>query len=708
VELVATSIYGCTDTVESQVTVNHTAVAGTNLNTQSGCTPLTVQLANLNANYDALFWDFGDGNTSVSQQANLTHTFINSTPQPVGYAVTVIASTINGCNDTTTIPVTVNPDVVADFQFDSTGCSPLNVQFLNNSTGASVYNWNLGGGSTSSLTNPTNVFSTQGQNATYTISLEATSLYGCSDTLVKNVTVYPTAVASMGVNTTTACTPATIQFTNSSFDYNTLLWDFDNGGTSGTTQPNFSQVFTNTTGTPNFHEVTLYANTSYGCNDTAVVTLEIYPEVEAVANFDTAGCSPFYVQFQNSSSGGSTYSWNLGNGTVSPQMAPDQTYTNNTNSVVSYPITLTTTSAYGCTDITGGNIYVHPQPVAQFLANPIQQTFPLTVVTFQNTTTQNGLNYLWDFDNGTTSNAFQPGAVDFVNIGDYNVSLIASNPHCSDTITQLVQIIPPPPVAGYTGGGSGCAPLTVQFTNISDYGQEYLWDFGDGNYSSVKNPSYTFFQPGVYSVTLTVTNGTGTDTYVISNGVTVHPNAVANFDYNPYSVSTSGSQTFFYNQSANATIFEWNFGDGSSSTEENPVYQYTSVGDYPITLIANNQYNCPDTVTHPTYIRVEANGQVTFPNAFIPNPNGPSGGRYSPNTLDNTVFHPITVGVEKYHLVIYNRWGELVFETFDTQIGWDGYYRNELSPQDVYVWKAKVTLVNGEDKIYTGDVTLLR
>ena len=114
-------------------------------------------------------------------------------------------------------------------------------------------------------------------------------------------------------------------------------------------------------------------------------------------------------------------------------------------------------------------------------------------------------------------------------------------------------------------------------------------------------------------------------------------------------------------------------------------------------MIATTEFNCPDTHIVESAVIAKLGGEIEFPNAFTPDPNGPSGGYYDPNSFSNDVFFPIFEGVEDYHLMIFNRWGELIFESFDINIGWDGYYRGELAQSDVYVWKVRARFTNGGD-----------
>ncbi|MDA9563871.1 PKD domain-containing protein [Flavobacteriales bacterium] len=164
----------------------------------------------------------------------------------------------------------------------------------------------------------------------------------------------------------------------------------------------------------------------------------------------------------------------------------------------------------------------------------------------------------------------------------------------------------------------------------------------------------------------------------------------------------------FYNLSSNANVYRWDFGDGNTSTVEFPQHYYTDPGTFTVSLISDNQFGCPDTFVLEEAVFAERAGEIDYPNAFTPNPNGSNGGVYDPKGFSNDVFFPIHDGVIEYHLSIFNRWGELIFESFDVNIGWDGYYRGELCQQDVYVWKVDGTYVNTKTFSRAGDLTLIR
>jgi gliding motility-associated-like protein len=273
---------------------------------------------------------------------------------------------------------------------------------------------------------------------------------------------------------------------------------------------------------------------------------------------------------------------------------------------------------------------------------------------------------------------------------------MVGNNLCNDTATQQVRINPPLPIADFEALGEGCMPLRVNFTNTSTYGVSYLWNFGDGTVSNQENPTHVYYQPGTYNVALTVT-GPGGDTDVeIKTGVAiVHPRAEAFFTVNPPVIAVP-DQVYFLNLSTNATIYAWDFGDGTTSTDFSPYHFYETLGWHPVTLIANNEFNCPDSFRVEQAVLGNVDSQIAFPNAFTPTANGPSGGYWTVNEMfNNDIFFPIYKGVDEFEMQIFNRWGELLFETKDVRQGWDGYYRGQICQQDVYVWRVKVTFLDG-------------
>jgi gliding motility-associated-like protein len=285
---------------------------------------------------------------------------------------------------------------------------------------------------------------------------------------------------------------------------------------------------------------------------------------------------------------------------------------------------------------------------------------------------------------------------------------------CGTSVIDSVDITfnPPPTIDLSSDTNAICVPGIVQFTdnsitgNLSDPITSWYWNFGDGTFSTLQNPSHVFPSPGTYPVTVTVTTSAGCTNNNASGPyyVNAYPYPIAAFSLNSTQLDLPYDVLIGTNLSVGASTYYWTFGDGGSSTEINPSYLYSSVGVYPVQLIATSTNGCSDTA----YSEVTTNADVVFPNVFTPDENGPSGGFYDISSLTNDIFFPYTSGVVEFQLRIFNRWGELIFETFDVKQGWDGYYRGQLCQQDVYIWQASLKLNNGKTFNKTGDVTLLR
>ncbi len=196
-------------------------------------------------------------------------------------------------------------------------------------------------------------------------------------------------------------------------------------------------------------------------------------------------------------------------------------------------------------------------------------------------------------------------------------------------------------MAAFEGATEGCAPLTVQFVNKSIYGESYTWDFGDKQYSSDKNPMHTYYIPGNYIVKLTVHNIAGES--VTSSIVTVYQNPSAILDAYPTNVVNNEQIVIFYSYSYFADSWLWKFGDGTTSTEENPYHKYESPGSYTVSLHVSTSNGCVDSATMVTPVVVEwKTGTLKFPNAFKWNESGPTGGEWSEgvNPYMDEVFRP--------------------------------------------------------------------
>ncbi|WP_066632285.1 PKD domain-containing protein [Labilibacter marinus] len=252
----------------------------------------------------------------------------------------------------------------------------------------------------------------------------------------------------------------------------------------------------------------------------------------------------------------------------------------------------------------------------------------------------------------------------------------------------------------------GCYPLAIQFTNQSIGGSTYNWDFGDGDISSQRNPVHTFDDPGVYTVTLTAPGPDGLNgTHQMD--IIVHDHPVADFSYGPEVVYVPSQKLDCNDASVDAVRYLWDFGDGNTSTLVNPSHGYTEEGVYSVSLMVESEYNCIDEITKVDIVTVKLEGFIEFPNAFEPRPDGGNSGSAG-GLEDNSIFKPRKRDVETFKIQIFNRWGQLIYESEDIEEGWNGFFNNQLSPQGVYVWKATGTFISGTVFNEAGSVLLVR
>lgn len=711
ITLIASNAFGCSDTTYDQVTVFPLPAAQFTLAPGNGCHPLTATLTNTSSGGTIMNWDYGDGTTSDTTAISHEHTWTNyAGPGALTYPVELTISTVHGCSSTASAQVQVFPAVTAAFVADSIGCAPLPVDFANVSAGAGSFTWSFGDGTNSSATSPSHLYMNQGLNdLDFDVQLVAASTFGCTDTAVTSIRVHPQPIAQFVTNTQVGCQPLPVNFQDLTIGAVALDWTFGDGATLATVPGNTAHTYVNATGSPIVFDPRLIATSAFGCTDTAAAQVQVYPEVTADFEVDSLACSPFAVDLANNSTGAAAFQWDMGDGTILLGTEPAYTYVNNTTSDLVRTITLTATSAFGCTATVSRTITVAPVPTAAFQATPGTQQFPNADVLVLNNSSPGPWAHSWNFGDGDMASIASPGTHTYGTWGTFTITLVVSSSFCSDTAAQTVIITPPTPTASFLGQGSGCAPLTVSFTNTSLLGSTYQWSFGDGGMSSADNPTYTYNVPGVYTVTLTAFGiGGSMNTFTKVDSVVVHPRAMAFFVLQPTEVTVPSQPVFTYNLSSNASLYSWDLGDGTSSSETNPTHYYQTAGEYDVQLIANNQWNCPDTFQVPAAVTALASGEISFPNAFTPGNTGPTDGVYDPRSFTNDHFFPLYDGVEDYKLEIFNRWGELLFVSEDVKVGWDGYYRGQPAKQDVYVWKAYARFSDGNETTLKGDVTLLR
>ncbi len=359
------------------------------------------------------------------------------------------------------------------------------------------------------------------------------------------------------------------------------------------------------------------------------------------------------------------------------------------------------TDSNGCSD--NDQITITVMPLPQVTIEPVKTLFlnspPVTLTAVPAGGTWTG--------NGVINDIFYP---DSAGLGDHIITYrtLADRYGCAGTDTIHINVImPEAPTAYFEPDTSGCSPLTVRFRNMSMYAETYLWDFGDKTYSSEPDPDHIYYLPGSYIVKLTVTNIAGQASYNVI--ITVYQNPTALFTVYPIDVINNSQVVIFTNSSYYGASYFWDFGDSSSSIEESPWHKYESAGTYYITLKVTSDDGCTDSLRYESPVKVDFKfGDIKFPNAFKWNGFGPTGGYWEEGEINDNVFRPFFKNVIEYKLQIFNRWGVLVYESYNLNKGWDGYFGNSnLALEGVYVYKVFGQYADGSYFNKIGDVTFL-
>jgi PKD repeat protein len=347
--------------------------------------------------------------------------------------------------------------------------------------------------------------------------------------------------------------------------------------------------------------------------------------------------------------------------------------------------------------------------------------FGQPVLFTNNSDSTNVLTYEWKFGDGADST--DSVWVDTISHGyngwgHYNSLLVVKDSNgCSDTMKKQVTIYKLP-LARIVSPITGCARDIVQFSeNSTVYGgatiSKYQWDFGDpmkpDDIGIIENATHIYDSAGTYHVMLKITDNHSCSDTTLST-VTVNPSPTSAFTYSDYTPGIPG-KLLMENQSSGATGYKWDFGNGQTSQEENPIVTYSQDGTYIIKLISNNQLHCTDT----TFYKYE----VLFRGLFIPNAFSPSS-----SNIAIRLFKPVGINIKEYHIQVFDNWGHQMWESTakDAQgrpsEGWDGTFNGQPAQQGTYMWKASAIFIDdsiwqgsdiGQGKFGTyGTVTLLR
>ncbi len=427
--------------------------------------------------------------------------------------------------------------------------------------------------------------------------------------------------------------------------------------------------------------------------------------VDAVASAapNTSGCAPFTVNFSNNSTNATQYFWEFGPpGASSSAFAPSYTY----NTPGNYTVRLVAYNPNSCKeyDTTYINIFVRNDSVSpNFTYTPIDTCYSFDV-DFSNTTTMtsalnpNLATYVWDFGDGTNFTGRNPPRHTYPNYGTFTATLTVTHPNgCNNPAVISKTIVFNDNLVSAELDPPSLVCINQPFTLNPVYrnGLTYSWDFGDGNTSNLANPSHSYSTPGDYEIRLIVGNPNTCNRFdtVIVN-VTAWDIPIALFNYSPMEPQTN-TGTQFNNLSEKGDLYFWDFGDGRTSTEKNPYHEFYSSGTFKVCLTVKNEAGCED-VTCKNIISIVHN-VADIPTGFSPNGDG-----------TNDVLYVRGYNIETMHLKIFNRFGNLVFETKDQNIGWDGTYNGVKQEMEAYGYTLDVTFRDKQQISRKGNVTLIQ
>ncbi len=639
----------------------------------------------------------GAGTASFSTGAlttSTTYALVNVTgPAPASCSQAVSGTAV----------VTVNPIPVITPINDQISCNNSSVPSTTvtvTPSGTSTWsnsNTSIGLGASGSGNVPSfTATNSTGSPITATITINST-VNGCvatpetyTITIAQNPTV--NAIASItqcantsvsSVNFTSNPAGATFNWTNS----NTTIGLSASG--SGST-PAFTSSNSGSTPISGTITVTPSFGSCVGTPSSFTITVNPIPTVTASNNGPV--CSGTPLNLSATGSAGSTYSWSGPNSFSSTNQNPVIGSSTTSNSGA-YTVTITLNS---CTSTSSTNALVNPlvtatiTPAGPFCEDesPVNLTASITPGSWSGSGITN-----------TATGQFSPSSA---SIGS-NTITYTPLANCPVPSTTSIIVNPLPTVNFSALTTLGCDPFTTTFFDqTTPSSASVVWDFGDGT-TSTQTPAvtHTFNTVGLYDITLTSTSNVGcTASKTLQSYISVIPQAVASFGVDNSEQTVLNPEFHFFNNSSNATTYQWEFGDGTQGTETNPIHLYDAdPTSYTVVLIANNPGNCPDTASMTIVVKDE----LVF---FAPNSFTPDGDEF------NNDFQPVFLSgfdPQDFTMLIYNRWGEIIFESHDVDQGWDGTYHDELLKEGVYTWVFEFKSSENDKRFrFNGHVNLLK
>lgn len=494
----------------------------------------------------------------------------------------------------------------ASFSSDKEGgCPPFSVQFTNYTTGVSAsatYRWDFGNGNTSDLKDAASIYT---EDKTYKVTLTVTDA-GKTSTYSKEITGYKKPVADFSVSTNKACIPAVINFTSSSKpgsgDVTRFYWDFGDGTTQEA-----GEVASHTYMFLQKPSVTLTVTNTYGCNNSVTKDkiAEILPSIQSSFTSDKQVLckTTDAVQFTNTSSGPGTlsYTWDFGDGHTSTVKEPSYSF----NKKGIYTVSLTVKNTDGCSVTNTQSDYLNVASYkAGFDAPPL--ICKDVQVNFTRTSSPIPTSTVWYVDGQPVNYWDGYLSMPFNVIGDHDIKIDNTFGTCTDTYSTKVNVKPIPEMSEFTADvQANCGPpAVVKFKDNTPGAVKWEWNFNWNNYndnftSFVQAPSFTYSSEGYYATLLKVTNVHGCSNAIAQYVYITKPfanfNNILSIDETSYRCGYLKVKLAVTDSSEEITAYKWYLGDGTTSTEKQPVKEYTQPGNYHVYLEFTTKSGCKGT-----------------------------------------------------------------------------------------------------------------
>lgn len=587
---------------------------------------------------------------------------------------------------------------IASIPSQTTFCDGFTVDFNGTSINGNSYFWDFGDPTTlADTSNLANAQYTYPNSGIYTVMLVAYDPAGnCYDTAFSVFQVYPLLEPSYQAPAPQCLLGNSFDFfAGGSFDPSaTFSWDF--GNTNSNIQNPTGIVFTSTGSFP----VALTIS-QFGCTETFTDTVRVIDTPFAEIDSANQYCVGTDVNFFNNSLNSNHWFWDFGVPVVQTDTSSVSEPTYQFPDTGIFTITLIAYNE-GCSDTTQLDFYVYPKLDPDIIG---AGDACLDINSFDFAASgafTSDANFLWNFNSASPSSSTQqnPQNVVFQQLGSYTVSLTISQYGCTRTALDTVGLFSRPSAFFSFEGGYGCTPLNIKFrdSSFADTPLLYLWNFGDNSSSTEVNPEHIYFKPGTYDVSVTIITETGcrdTVRYTLPAAVTAIQPPVAGFILDRFKTGLFDPVFTIVDTAKYFTFNELSISDGNIYRDYPVIHTFSDTGTYSILQTVKNDAGCIDTMEY--RVLVEPEFRLFIPNCFTPNKDGL-----------NEVFLPSVLGITSYDLRIYNRWGEMIFRTQDSNEGWSGYSDGVQCQQGAYVYHLEVIPYGSEKKIFTGSVTLLR